>query len=98
MGQTIKKYWSEWYAWDKDDVYDIIYAAVPSNNWDTVDIELVFKNGRVDKACMCPYEEYTDDGNFEYSGDTGLEYYDPDDEESSLEAIRKMVTDDIMAL
>lgn len=60
--QTVKKHWSEWYAWDKDDIYDIIYAAVPSNNWNTVDIELVLKDGRVDKACMCPYEEYTEDG------------------------------------
>ena len=38
------------------------------------------------------------DDNFEYSGDEALEYYDPDDEEGSLAAIRKMVTDDIMAL
>ena len=59
--QATKKHWSEWYAWDKDDIYDTIYVVVPSNNWNTVDIELVLKDGRVDKACMCPYEEYTED-------------------------------------
>ena len=36
-----------------------------------------------------------DGNNFEYSGDVGLECYDPDDEEGSLAAIRQMVTDDI---
>lgn len=36
------------------------------------------------------------DGNgLEYSGDEALEYYDPDDEEGTLEAIRIRVTDDV---
>lgn len=36
--------------------------------------------------------------NLEYSGDEGLDYYDEDDEEGSIAAIRSMVTKDIMAL
>lgn len=39
-----------------------------------------------------------DGNNLEYSCDSMLEYYDPDDEEGSIAAIRNMVTDDIMAL
>jgi hypothetical protein len=34
----------------------------------------------------------------EYSGDSGLELYDEDDEEGSLRRIREMVTNDIEAL
>ncbi len=34
----------------------------------------------------------------EYSGEDGLEFYDPDDKEGSIERIREKVTNDVMAL
>ena len=59
--ETENETWSKWFDWLQTDIYSTIYENVPGNYWGDIDIEFKMKDGSIIKACMVPYEEYTED-------------------------------------
>lgn len=79
---------------------DIFFCGVIPVDDDTADEFAAMGNDDIADTPNCAklMDLIKDGNNLEYSCDSMLEYYDPDDEEGSIAAIRNMVTDDIMAL
>ena len=79
---------------------DIFFCGVIPVDDDTADEFAAMGNDDIADTpnCVKLIDLIKDGNNLEYSGDSMIDYYDPDDEEGSIAAIRNIVTDDIMAL
>lgn len=86
----------DWFGMGPDDIF--FCGVIPVDDDIAAEFAAMGNDNIADTPDCAKLMDLINDDSFEYSGDTGLEYYDPDNEEGSLAAIRKMVTDDIMAL
>lgn len=86
----------DWFGMGPPDIF--FCGVVPVDDDTAVELAAIGNDDIADTPDCTKLMSLISDDNFEYSGDEALEYYDPDDEEGSLAAIREMVTDDIMAL
>lgn len=84
----------DWFNMGPSDIF--FCGVVPVNSDTAAEFEAMGDADIADTPDCAKLMNLIKDGNnLEYSGDEALEYYDPDDEDGSLDAIRIRVTDDI---
>lgn len=83
----------DWFNMGPSDIF--FCGVVPVDDNTAAEFAAMGNDDIADTPDCAKLMDLIKDSNFEYSGDEALEYYDPDDEEGSREAIRIRVTDDV---